>query len=278
MGTTTAEQAMRDADLETALSIVQERIRKSPADAEPRVFLFQLLCVLGKWERALAQLDVAAELDAKALAMAQMYRETVRCELLRAEVFAGKKSPMIFGEPQQWLALLIESLLSQGASSAKHAEELRAQAFEAAAVNSGTIDGTAFEWIADADMRLGPVCEAVINGRYYWLPFENLAQLDLEQPTDLRDLVWLPAHFRFANGGEAVGVVPTRYPGSEKSEDSLVRLARKTEWMEPLPQVFHGIGQRILTSDIGDHPLLNVRNISFGEAAQRHAEEAARHA
>jgi type VI secretion system protein ImpE len=278
MGATTAEQAMGDADLKAALAIVQDRIRKSPADAEPRVFLFQLLCVLGQWERALQQLTVAAELDAKALAMAQMYRETVRCELLRAEVFAGKKSPMIFGEPQQWLALLIESLLSKEASSAQNAEGLRAQAFEAAPVSSGTIDDVAFEWIADADMRLGPVCEAVINGRYYWLPFENLARIDLEPPVDLRDLVWLPAHFRFGNGGEAVGVIPTRYPGSENSEDSLVRLARTTEWLEPFPKVFHGIGQRLLTSDQGDHPLLNVRNISFGEEAQRHAEEAARHA
>jgi type VI secretion system protein ImpE len=276
MGTTTAEEAMRDADLETALAIVQDRIRKSPADAEPRVFLFQLLCVLGQWERALQQLNVAAELDAKSLAMAQMYRETVRCELLRAEVFAGKKSPMIFGEPQQWLALLIESLLSKDA--AENAERLRAQAFEAAPETSGTIDDGAFEWIADADMRLGPVCEAVMNGRYYWIPFENLARIDLEQLLDLRDLVWLPAHFRFANGGESVGVIPTRYPGSENSEDSLVRLARKTEWMEPVSEVFHGIGQRILTSDLGDHPLLSVRNISFGEEAQRHAEEAARHA
>ena len=46
-----------------------------------RVFLFQLLCVLGQWERALTQLNVAAELDAQALAMAQMYREALQCEM-----------------------------------------------------------------------------------------------------------------------------------------------------------------------------------------------------
>jgi type VI secretion system protein ImpE len=278
MESTSAEEAMRVADLQTALTSVQNRIKKSPADAELRVFLFQLLCVLGQWERALQQLNVASELDAKALAMAQMYRETLRCELLRSEVFAGRKSPMIFGQPEEWLALLIESLLSKATSSERKAEDLRSRAFEAAPATSGTLDGTAFEWIADADMRLGPVCEAVINGRYYWIPFENLARIDLEEPADLRDLVWAPAHFRFINGGESVGVIPARYPGSENSDDNLVRLARKTEWTETVPQVFHGIGQRILTSDAGDHPLLAIRNISFGEETERRQEETTRHA
>jgi len=277
MGATSAEQAVREADLQGALNRVQDEIRKAPADAELRVFLFQLLCVLGQWERALTQLNLAAELDAKALAMSQMYREAIRCELLRTQVFAGRTSPMIFGEPQQWLALLIESLLTQAAGSAANAEELRARAFDSAPATSGSIDGAAFEWLADADMRLGPVCEAVINGRYYWIPFENLARIDLEAPADLRDLVWVPAHFQFTNGGESVGVIPTRYPGSDQAEDALLRLARKTVWLEPSPGVFHGLGQRMLTSDNGDHPLLDVRNICFGEEVERHAEEIARH-
>ena len=278
MELTSAEDAVRNADLSAALALVQDRVRKSPGDVEQRVFLFQLLCVLGQWERALPQLDVASELDPKVLAMAQMYREAVRCELLRAEVFAGKKSPMIFGEPQQWLALLIESLLRRAVSSETEAEALRAQAFEAAPATPGSLDGRPIEWIADGDMRLGPVCEAVVNGRYYWIPFENLARIDLEKPADLRDLVWCPVHFQFSNGGEAVGVIPTRSPGSERSEDALVRLARKTEWIETTPQVFFGLGQRVFTTDLGDHPMLEVRNISFGEEAQRHEEEAARHA
>ncbi|MGH8219322.1 MAG: type VI secretion system accessory protein TagJ [Steroidobacteraceae bacterium] len=277
MGATSAEQAVRDADLQGALNRVQDEIRKAPADAELRVFLFQLLCVLGQWERALTQLNLAAELDPKALAMAQMYREAIRCELLRANVFAGRTSPMIFGEPQQWLALLIESLLTHTGGSAAHAEALRARAFDAAPASSGSIDGAPFEWLADADMRLGPVCEAVINGRYYWVPFENLARIDLEVPVDLRDLVWVPAHFQFTNGGESVGVIPSRYPGSEQAEDPHLRLARKTEWLEPSPDVFHGLGQRMLTSDAGDHPLLDVRNICFGEEVERHREELARH-
>ena len=41
-------------------------------------------------------------------------------------------------------------------------------------------------------MRLGPVCEAILNGKYYWIPFERLSRVDIEAPSDLRDLIWAP--------------------------------------------------------------------------------------
>lgn len=256
-----AERAVRGGDLDAALTSLQEQIRTAPAKAELRVFLFQLLSVMGQWDRAQTQLSVAAELDAGALAMAQMYREAILCERLRAEVFAGKKAPVVFGEPDEWLALLIEALLVTGTPRTDEADTLRARAFDAAPGSRGSVDGQPFEWIADADMRLGPVCEAVINGRYYWLPFERLSRIDLEAPVDLRDVVWMPAHFQFANGGEAVGVIPSRYPGSERADDPLVRLGRRTIWSEHAPEVFTGLGQRVFTTDVGDHALMDVRAI-----------------
>lgn len=266
-----AEERLRDGDPAAALALLQEQVKAQPANAKLRIFLFQLLCVLGQWERALNQLKVACGLDAGALAMAQMYGEAVRCEAIRRDVFEGRKSPMIFGEPEQWLALLIESLLVAGRGDHARAEELRLRAFEDAAVSAGDIDGQPFEWIADADSRLGPVLEAVINGRYYWLPFSRLSAITLEAPADLRDMVWMPAHFQFANGGEAVGLVPTRYPGSEQSKDGLIALARKTEWREVTPESHHGTGQRIIATDAGEFPLLELRSVTVrpeaGEAA-----------
>ncbi|MBX3679378.1 type VI secretion system accessory protein TagJ [Cognatazoarcus halotolerans] len=261
-----AEASLRAGDPEAALSHLQAAIRSQPADSRLRVFLFQLLSVLGQWERALNQLNVATELDASTLAMAQMYRETLRCEALRTEVFAGKRVPLLFGEPEQWLALLLESLLSSGRGDTAAAVRLREQAFDLAPPSSGRLDGTPFAWLADADTRLGPVCEAVINGRYYWLPFSRLASIDIEAPADLRDFVWAPAHFLFANGGEAVGVIPTRYSGSETVPDGAIRLARRTEWIEHGGD-YHGLGQRLLTTDEGEFPLLDIRRIEFDPAA-----------
>ena len=262
-----AEVSLRNGDPAAALAQLQEQIRVRPSDAKLRVFLFQLLCVMGQWERALNQLKVASGLDPAALAMAQMYGEAVRCEAIRADVFAGRKSPMIFGEPEQWLALLIESLLVAGQGEVGRSEDLRQRAFEAAEASAGVLNGQPFDWIADADSRLGPVLEAVINGRYYWVPFARLAAVTLEEPEDLRDLVWMPAQLRFENGGELIGLIPTRYPGSEKAEDGLILLARKTIWQEVGADTHHGLGQRLLATDAGEVPLLDVRELTMQSAA-----------
>lgn len=271
-----AERSLLDGDPAGALKQLQDEIRAKPGDAKLRVFLFQLLCVLGEWERALNQLDVAAKLDPIALAMAQTYREAIRCESLRTQVFEGKKSPMVFGQPEQWLALLIEGLLVAGQGRRKEGNELRSRAFDEASASSGTIDEKPFTWIADADSRLGPICEAIINGRYYWVPFSRLTRLSMEAPADLRDFVWMPAHFQFDNGGESVALIPTRYPGSEKSEDGQIALGRKTAWDEVMPDVYHGFGQRLLATDNGEIPLMDIREIVFDTASppQQSAEQA----
>ena len=88
-GPTAAEQALKDGDPQIAIKHLQAQIRKQPADAKLRVFLFQLLCVQGDWSRALNQLTVACELDISTLPMVQTYRETIQCERLREQVFKG---------------------------------------------------------------------------------------------------------------------------------------------------------------------------------------------
>ena len=256
-----AELSLKNGDPAAALARLQEQVRARPDDSRLRVFLFQLLCVLGQWERALNQLKVAADLDAAALPMAQMYGEAVRCEAVRRQVFEGRRSPMIFGEPDQWLALLIESLLVGAQGDAARAEDLRLRAFDEAETTAGEINGQPFAWIADADSRLGPVFEAIINGRYYWVPFARVSRMTLEAPADLRDVVWMPAHVEFENGGELIALLPARYPGSERSTDGLIALGRRTEWESFAPDAHRGLGQRLLTTDAGDVPLLEVRTL-----------------
>jgi len=263
-----AERSVKAGDPAAALAQLQEQVRAKPADPKLRVFLFQLLCVVGQWERALNQLKVASSLDPAALAMEQTYGEAVRCEAIRDEVFKGNKSPLIFGEPDQWLALLIESLLQAGRGELERSHDLRSRAFDEAPASPGNVDGRSFEWIADADSRLGPVLEAVINGRYYWVPFARLNRIQIEPPEDLRDMVWMPAHLDFENGGESVALIPTRYPGSEHASDGLIALARKTVWDEVAPNIHQGLGQRILTTDIDDVPLMEVRTISLNGGAE----------
>ena len=258
-----AEQRIREGRLQEALDELQAQVRKEPANAKYRVFLFQLLAVLGQWERASNQLNVLGEMDAASLPMVQTYREAIRCELLRADVFAGRRSPLVFGDPEPWVALMLEALRLTAEGHPAQAQAVRDQAFEAATATPGTLDGQPFEWLADADPRLGPMLEVIANGRYYWIPFQRVQTIQLEQPTDLRDFVWMPAQFTWANGGEAVGLIPARYPESHASADPLVQLGRKTEWLEGQAGICLGLGQRMLATDQGEYSLLDIRHIEL---------------
>jgi type VI secretion system protein ImpE len=261
-----AEESLRHGDLQAAMSALQDQVRSDPSNVEYRVFLFQLLCVTGDWERALTQLNVAGDLDAGTLAMVHTYRDLLQCEALRQRVFAGEISPMIFGEPQEWVAKVIEALRVDASGKPDKAQLLRLEAFEAAPVVAGTLNGTEFEWVADADSRIGPFLEAIINGRYYWVPFHQISEIRCDEPEDLRDFVWAPAQFFLPNGGQTVGFIPTRYTGSETADDDLIRLARKTEWDELAEGVYAGLGQRMLVTDRDEYPLLEVRNLALANA------------
>ena len=240
-------------------------VRAKPADAKLRIFLAQLLCVVGQWERAHTQLNVVADMDAETVAMRETVGHAIRSELMRARVFAGDRTPMVFGHPDEWLALLLESLLQKGQGNAAMAEDLATRAFDAAPEVSGKIDGEPFMWIADADSRIGPVLEACVNGRYYWVPFSRLSGVELDPPADLRDCVWMPATLKFSNGGETVALIPTRYPGSESSTDGAICLARKTEWVDAGNDRWFGMGQRILATDAGEHALMGVKTIELDD-------------
>ena len=255
------EDWLRGGDPSAALSDLQEQVRKNPSNAKLRVFLFQLLAIEGRWDRARTQLNVAGELDSGNLAMVQTYREALLCEALRDQIFAGHRSPLIFGQPATWIALVVEALRLAAAGEIEQSQQVRDEAFAAAPVTRGVIDGQPFEWIADADARLGPILETIISGRYYWVPFNRIREIRIEAPADLRDTVWMPAYFTWANGGESVGLIPTRYPGSHASADPQLRLARRTEWTDRGAELFTGLGQRMLATDAGEYPIMDARAI-----------------
>jgi type VI secretion system protein ImpE len=262
-----AQQLVREGDLTGALTALQDVVRKDASNAKHRVFLFQLLAVQGQWKRALNQLNVAGELDAGTLPMVQTYREAIQCEALRAEIFSGKRAPLIFGEPQAWLAQLLEGI-KQDAGDPALAAATRAAAFDAAPASTGSINGERFEWLADADQRMGPVIEAIVNGRYFWIPLCRIRRIEFDPPTDLRDAVWTAVSFTWANGAETVGLIPTRYSDTAACANPALLLGRRTEWRDD----GSGLGQRMLVTDLNEYALMDVRLIEIDPVEQTDAE------
>ena len=254
--------------LEALLQDTQAQIKKEPALAKHRIFLFQLLAVMGQWERALTQLNLVGEMDASALPMVHTYRQALNVEVLRKAVFEGDRTPLVFGKPERWIALCLEALRLDARSKHAEAKELRSEAFEMAPATSGRLgepQDRKFDWIADADERLGPMLEAIIDGKYYWVPFARVESLTIEPPNDLRDLVWMPAHFRWTNGGESVSLIPTRYPGSENSSDDRICIAARTEWIALGDEGYQGLGQRLLATESAEYALMDLRQLTFDQ-------------
>jgi len=248
------------------LDAAMAKARAQPSDASVRMQLFRLFCVSGQWDRAGTQADTGSNLDTELGFTTLVYKHALACEKFRQEVFAGKRTPVIAGEPPQWLAMMIEALRAEAggdADAVRRAAQLRAQALEAARAVPGRLNGQPFEWLADADPRLGPICECFIDGKYYWVPYERITRITLPEPSDVLDAVWASAEIEFSSGGTKHVLIPVRYPGTESQEDDDLRLSRKTVWQGSDEAGWTGLGQRVLSTDQTELGLMDVRELSF---------------
>jgi type VI secretion system protein ImpE len=261
------EESVRAGRLRQALHELQNRVRAKPDDVKDRLFLFQLLALLGQWDRASTQLTVAADLDSSFLILKQIYLQAIKAEDVRTQVFQGTSTPVILGEPPAWMGALVESVRLSAQGHFDKASELRGQALADAQATAGTINGEPFQWIADGDSRLGPCLEIILDGKYMWAPFERIRSIRIEAPTDLRDLVWTQAVAVWSNGGQTPALIPSRYVGAESLDDDTLCMSRRTEWQAQTPETFVGHGQRMFATDAGEYSLLEVREITLDSIA-----------
>jgi type VI secretion system protein ImpE len=250
-----------DADRRTTLI---HNIKNDPNDLESRMYLFQLFCVEGMWDKARAQLRALAQLSPEAQMLAAGYGQAIAGEGVRAACFAGQGGAALLVDPDGWAADLVAAIDAEAAGDFARGVQLRFDAFDRCPLFSGEVDGRSFQTLFDGDMRFGPTLEAIVAGRWGLIPFSAIVEIVTAGPVDLRDLVWLPAEIRFREGPSLAAMLPVRYPGVEHEAEADFRLARRTEWRET-PYAVHGAGQRVWTTDAGeDIGILSFRRITFG--------------
>ena len=257
------EELIRQGELSSALSELQQAIRKKPADSSLRVLLFQLLVIMGDWDMASTQLAVAGDMSGEVKLLSSLYSQAILCEKVRLEVFAGKRTPIIFGEPEEWIASMIQALGMVADGNHAAAYELSQKALETAPAASGSLNGEKFDWIMDMDSRLGPLLEIVMNGAYYWISFSNIKKMVITEPAHLVDFVWVSVELTLANGTAMSGLVPVRYSGTMESEDHNLLMSRKTDWKELTTGYYSGIGQRMFATNASETALLDVRELEL---------------
>ena len=251
-----------------AIADTEQRIRSEPTAPEHRWLLFQLLCLTGDWARARTLLPAGAHAVAPgktgAASVAMLYEQLITAEQTRSQVFAGMSPPAFLSPAPAWALSLVEALAIESLGDQAAADARREAGLADAPTVQGWTDKGAFEWLADADSRLGPVCELMHEGQYFWVPMDEVSAIFLPEPSRIVDLVWTPVSLSLTNGQTLQAHMPARYAGSEHANDA-ARLGRETLWREQGTTGTFGIGQKMWMHNNGDWAMHDVRECHFGE-------------
>jgi type VI secretion system protein ImpE len=230
-----SEALFREGKLDEAVEALGQELQRDPTDLRRRTFLFELLCFAGNYDRAAKHLDVIAGASQDAAMGALIYQSALHAERTRQEMFRSGDYPHSTVRPV-----------------------------------SGTLNGSPFTSLADADPRIGARLEVFAAGEYQWLPLEHVASIRMGSPKRLRDLLWSPATLRTgpAFKGVELGEVllPVLAPGSWEHDDDAVRLGRVTEWVAA-DGGERPLGQKLLLVDGEEFPILEVRELDIAPGA-----------
>lgn len=230
-----SEALFREGKLDEAVEALGKELQRDPTDLRRRTFLFELLCFAGNYDRAAKHLDVIAGASQDAAMGALIYQSALHAERIRQEMFRAGDYPHSTARPV-----------------------------------SGTLNGSPFTSLTDADPRIGARLEVFAAGEYQWLPLAHVASIRMGSPKRLRDLLWTPATLRTgpAFKGVELGEVllPVLAPGSWEHDDDAVRLGRVTEWVAA-DGGERPLGQKLLLVDGEEFPILEVRELDIAPGA-----------
>lgn len=259
------QQLLKEGALSEALLELKKEVSAKPGDPAKRWFLFQLFCFSGDWKRASDQLRMAANLDKEYESFALIFNRVMAAERLRPEIVSGLRTPLFLGEPEAWVAGILEANRLLGLGETAASASARESAFASMPGLAGRINGEAFEWIADQDTRFGAQLECFLHGKYYWLPFSQIKELTIASaPATHTDILYPKAQVALTNGGVLDVLLFARYPFARAPEDEKLCLNRLTVWDETNDYTVCGSGQRVFCTDGGDYSLLELRTLEFG--------------
>jgi len=133
---------------------------------------------------------------------------------------------------------------------------------------SGKADGKAFDEFEDSNIFTGPFLEIMAGENYSWLPFEEIKQIELGKPEQLRDLIWARANVELRGGKLGEVFVPVLYPCTSDDQDDSVKLGRITKWIEMGSGLTRGAGQRLFLAGGQEKAILEIAEISFESVAE----------
>ncbi|MFL9925447.1 type VI secretion system accessory protein TagJ [Herbaspirillum lusitanum] len=229
-------------------------LRRQPDNADLRARMFQLHCLHGNWSGALRELQACAQAQDSLNEMAQAYRLLLRSENLRREILDGYCPPTFLHRTPNWAPQWIAALRLQSQHQFVLADNARKLAFSLLKEQGGMSNLGGFSWLLDSDTRIGPACEIILEGQYLWLPFADIAAIELTPAKQLLDLIWQPARIQLHALPAINCLIPARYPGVESADDD-IKLGLSTRWQHAGSTGMTGSGQKTWITDRGSYGL-----------------------
>lgn len=261
-----AKMQLDAGDLKNAIDESIKLVKTNPTNSAARIFLFELSLFSGEWERAERQLDSIGHQDANALVGSLIYRQNLKCERDRINLFANNLQPesaMTFPEHVKDLLRAVDLVRTGDTAGAR---ELLDKVEEDRPAYSVTIDGEGYSDFRDHNELTMCVFEVFVKDNYVWLPFDQVESIEFFEAKSLRDVYWRQAKVEMTNGTSAEMFFPSLYVNSWKSEDDAVRLGRTVDWKELGDDIYAGEGARVFWASGKDKPLADVKTIVFNRA------------
>jgi len=231
-----AGRLFREGNLADALTAANAAVRKTPTDIGARVLLAELLVFAGNIERADVVLDACADLDPTAALVVAEFRQLLRGETARRQLFSEGRVPEFLGEPTAAHRLSLAAVVALRGGDTQEAGKLAAQAEEVRGHANGTVRGGTFDDMRDVDDLLASCFEVITTtGKYFWIAPERVSSLECHPMKRPRDLFWRRATMQVADGPDGEVYLPTIYPplqGAAAEPSEALRLGRATEWLQ----------------------------------------------
>ena len=255
-------------NLTGAIESAIQAVKNNPTDAAARIFLFELSCFSGDWDRAERQLDVIGHQSADALIGSQIYRQNFHAERDRLDVFTKGKRPEFMMPPPDYVEELYaaNNLFREGKTA--EARELLDKIEEERPAFACKVNGEEKEDFRDYNDLTMCIFEAIVKEAYVWLPMEQVVKIEFFEKKTLRDVFWRQAKVEVKNGLIGEMFLPSLYAGSWKNEDDQVRLGRTNNWRDAGEDLYVGEGLRMFFTNGEAVPILDINEIEFNLAEE----------
>lgn len=256
-----ANELFKAGQLQAALDDQLQDVKAHPGDSNRRLFLFELAAFTGDLDRARRQIDMLTFETPELLAAVTIYKNALDSEQARRSLFSQGAPPQFFQTPPEHVVKRIEAIGEMRSGRLSEAARMLQEANAAAPHLQGQFNGKEFDGLRDADDLFGPVLEAFSQGRYFWVPLEQVASAAMNPPKFPRDLLWAPARLMLKDGATGDVLLPTLYPGSHEHADEQIKLGRSVDWLTPAEGLVRGVG--VKTFLVGDDApsLLDCREL-----------------